>query len=97
MKRKTTGRSLSQTKRVRFELEAPEARSVHLAGDFNAWNIRRTSMKKDEKGVWKVSVNLEPGRREYRFYVDDRWHDDPGADERVNNPFGTQNCVKIVG
>lgn len=97
MRTKTTGGSPSQTKRVRFELEAPEATSVHLAGDFNAWDTRRTSMKKDQKGVWKVSVNLEPGRYEYRFFVDDRWQDDPGADERVSNPFGAQNCVKIVG
>ena len=54
-------------------------------------------MKKDKKGIWKVSVPLEPGRYEYRFWVDGDWADDPNAQERVENPFGSQNCVRTVG
>jgi len=86
----------SKTKRARFSLQAPEAGSVVLAGDFNGWDVNTLPMKKDSKGTWKASVDLEPGRYEYRFCVDGCWQDDPTAQDRVDNPFGCQNCVRIV-
>ena len=86
-----------KAKRVRFELHAPEAQKVSLAGEFNGWNVDSLPMKKDKKGAWKVSVSLSPGRYEYRFFADGTWRDDPSAQEKVTNPLGTQNCVKIVG
>jgi 1,4-alpha-glucan branching enzyme len=84
------------TKRVRFDFYAPGAQKVSLAGNFNRWDVNSLPMKKDAKGTWKATVNLEPGRHEYRFYVDGAWRDDPDSQERVGNPFGGQNCVKIV-
>jgi 1,4-alpha-glucan branching enzyme len=86
----------SKTKRVRFSLQAPEAQSVSLAGDFNGWDANALPMKKDTKGTWKASVDLEPGRYEYRLCVDGCWQDDPGAQELVYNPFGSQNSVRFV-
>jgi hypothetical protein len=53
-------------------------------------------MKKANKGTWEAIVTLPPGRYEYRFWVDGVWHDDPNAHERVENPFGSQNCVRII-
>jgi hypothetical protein len=53
-------------------------------------------MKKDIKGIWRASVALPSGRCEYRFWVDGIWHDDPNALEKVENSFGSQNCVRIV-
>ena len=82
--------------RVRFDLHAPEAHKGSLAGEFNGWNVDSLSMKMDKKGTWKVSVSLSPGRYEYRFLADGTWRDHPGAQEKVTNPFCTQNCVKIV-
>ncbi|NIM97277.1 MAG: glycoside hydrolase, partial [candidate division Zixibacteria bacterium] len=58
-----------KTKRVSFDLYAPEVKTVSLTGDFNRWDINYTPMKKDRGGNWKVTVNLEPGRYEYRFWV----------------------------
>jgi 1,4-alpha-glucan branching enzyme len=86
----------SNTKRVRFSLEAPQAESVSLAGDFNGWDVNALPMKKDSKGTWKAGVDLEPGRYQYRFCVDGCWQDDPNTSETVGNPFGTQNCVRVV-
>lgn len=85
-----------KTKRVRFSLHGPEAQGVSLAGDFNCWDVNETRMKKDDKGNWKVSVDLPPGRHEYRFWVDGAWQDDPNAQEMVGNPYGCHNCVRIV-
>jgi 1,4-alpha-glucan branching enzyme len=86
----------AKPKKVRFNLYAPEAEKVFLAGDFNNWDIDTLPMEKDTKGTWGTSVALQPGRYEYRFWVDGAWHDDPNAVDRVENPFGSQNCVRIV-
>jgi 1,4-alpha-glucan branching enzyme len=86
----------AKTKKVEFELFAPKARNVSLAGDFNGWNVNETPMEKDNKGNWKVGIPLPLGRYEYRFWVDGIWHDDTHAQERVENPFGSHNCVRIV-
>jgi 1,4-alpha-glucan branching enzyme len=86
----------SNTKRVRFSLQAPEAESVSLAGDFNGWDVNSLPMKRDTKGGWKANVDLEPGRYEYRFCVDGSCQDDPNTSETVGNPFGTRNCIRVV-
>ena len=96
MAKKPTKSTKPKAKHVRFQLFAPEARPISLAGDFNGWDIRNLPMQKDKEGNWKISVNLDPGRHEYRFYADGVWQDDPKADERVANPFGSQNCVRVV-
>jgi 1,4-alpha-glucan branching enzyme len=83
-------------KKVNFSLLAPQAESVSIAGDFNHWDIGSHSMKKDKKGVWKISLNLGPGVYQYNFYVDGVWQNDPHCTEYVENPFGTLNSVKRV-
>jgi 1,4-alpha-glucan branching enzyme len=85
-----------KTKKVRFNLHAPEAERVFLAGDFNNWDVDNLLMKRANKGAWEASFALPLGRYEYRFWVDGAWHDDPNATERVENPFGSQNCVRII-
>ena len=83
-------------KKVDFNVSAPHARNIFIAGDFNDWNPGSHPMKKDKKGVWKISLNLAPGTYQYRFYVDGDWQNDPGCTGYVENPFGGQNCVRIV-
>ena len=96
MAKKPIKSAKTKAKQVRFHLFAPEARTISLAGDFNGWDIHSLPMQKDKEGNWKISVNLDPGRYEYRFYADGVWQDDPIAEERVVNPFGGQNCVMLV-
>lgn len=97
MSKQSSKKSRHTTKRVRFDLYAPGAKKVTLVGNFNRWDVNSLPMKRDRKGTWKASISLEPGRYEYRFWIDGVWYDDPNAQERVDNPFGSQNCVKIVG
>ena len=85
-----------KTKKVRFNFFAPEAERAFLAGNFNNWDVDKLPMKKAKKGTWEVSFALPPGRHEYRFWVDGVWQDDPNSKERVENPFGSQNCVRII-
>jgi 1,4-alpha-glucan branching enzyme len=95
-----TGTAKTKTKvlakKGQFEFPAPEAQEVHLVGDFNNWNSSANPMKKDKKGIWKISPSLKPGRYEYRFLVDGNWENDPVCCECVPNEFGSQNCVRIV-
>ena len=96
MKKKSSEETKPKTKKVQFNLHAFEAERVFLAGDFNNWDVHNLPMKKDNKGTWEASLALTPERYEYRFWVDGVWYDDPDAQERVENPFGSQNCVRIV-
>ncbi|NIO03038.1 MAG: hypothetical protein GTN74_00055 [Proteobacteria bacterium] len=86
----------SRASKVRFDLHAPEAQRVSLAGDFNGWDVDALPMRKDRGGNWKKTLDLQPGRYEYRFCVDGAWQDDPRAQDRVINPFGSLNSVRIV-
>lgn len=80
-------------RKVHFTLSAPEADNVFLLGDFNGWEADPHSLKKDKKGNWKVSINLTPGKYEYRFLVDGEWQDDPNCAARIHNTFGSENCL----
>jgi len=93
---KTTKRNPKLMK-TEFSLSAPQATSVFIAGDFNQWNLSAHPLKQDKKGVWKISLPLGSGRYEYRFLVDGQWQNDPNCSSFIENPFGTLNCLKIVG
>lgn len=86
----------TKTKKAQFDLCMPDAEAVFLAGDFNNWDVVSLPMKKDGDGFWEANIDLTAGRYEYRFWANGAWHDDPNAQERVENPFGSQNCVRIV-
>jgi 1,4-alpha-glucan branching enzyme len=83
--------------RIIFKFDAPDARSVHLAGSFNGWNpsshpLRRVKRSKKD-GTWKRVVYLAQGVYDYRFIVDGIWHDDEGFVEGWTSEFGSFNCV----
>lgn len=75
---------------VRFELAAPEASSVRLAGSFSGWSPDIT-LQRTAGGTWRALVPLKPGVHDYAFQVDgERWAVDPGA-PRVADGFGGYN------
>jgi 1,4-alpha-glucan branching enzyme len=80
-----------------FQIEAPDARDVHLVGEFTGWEAGAIKLKKSKNGNWKATVALPAGTHQYRFMVDGKWCDDPSATERIINAFGTQNCIGAVG
>jgi hypothetical protein len=75
---------------------APEAREVNVAGNFNGWRPDATPLKNTGAGEWVVRLMLRSGQYEYRFVVDGRWSEDPGASQRVANPYGGFNSVLMV-
>ena len=83
---------------VRFELVAPEARSVAVAGSFTGWRTDALPMVRGAAGVWSVTVALPIGEHRYEFVVDQtRWVPDPTAHAQVDDGFGGRNSVIVVG
>jgi 1,4-alpha-glucan branching enzyme len=97
LSKKLSEQSKTKAKKVSFAFFAPEAHQVTLTGDFNGWDINSLPMKKNRMGTWETQVALPSGRHEYLFRVDGVWQEDPEADGRVANPFGSQNSVRMVG
>ena len=48
-------------RKITFSIDAADAKEVHLAGEFNAWNAVGCPMKKDAGGKWKKELSLPPG------------------------------------
>ena len=89
-----TEKSKGKKKRkVKFTLEAPEAQSVFLAGNFNDWSTGSHPLTKNVKGKWNVSIDLSPGKYEYRFLVDGEWRNDPHCTTYAPNQYGSENCL----
>jgi len=87
-------RELAETPRKQtFHFKSPSATTVSLAGDFTDWQKRAIPMQKGKDGIWLVTVELMPGKHNYRFIVDGEWRDDPECALRVPNPYGSQNMV----
>lgn len=81
------------TKMVTFQIKAPDAKDVRLAGDFNAWNPSSMLLKRSKDGIWKRDLNLKSGRYEYKYLVDGQWRRDPINNLFTVNPYGTENSV----
>ncbi len=68
-------RYVPELKEHRFLVWAPNARQVHLVGDFNGWDRQSLPMEKREDGVWAVFVPALQNGQRYKFCID-------GADGR---------------
>lgn len=74
---------------VVFRLNAPEAQSVFLVGDFNNWNPTLDALVSRD-GPWETRLFLVPGRYRYLFIVDGKRiadPDNPYRDEDGNSFF----------
>jgi 1,4-alpha-glucan branching enzyme len=79
-----------------FRLEAQGAQQVCLVGDFNRWKVCATPLEQTRDNLWQISVDLERGRHEYMFVVDNEWISDPRAAVQVDDGFGHRNAVLIL-
>jgi 1,4-alpha-glucan branching enzyme len=77
---------------------AKSASTVHLVGEFNAWDINATPMKKLKNGSFSVSVQLERNNEyQFRYLLDGKiWENDWKADRYVPNDQGGDNSVAVV-
>jgi len=82
--------------KVSFVLLDLGAKQVSLSGEFNGWSPDAIPMKRQEDGHWETTVDLAPGRYQYKFIVDGEWIPDLLARENVWNQHGTLNSVVEV-
>lgn len=88
---------LPQPVYVQFVLTAPAAKSVAVAGDFNAWARDLVLEDADGDGIWTGVFPLPPGIHKYMFLVDgERWLTDPFAAAYVDDGFGGKNAILQV-
>lgn len=80
-----------------FRCHDDAARTVALAGDFNAWSA--TAMAKGADGLWRVEIPTPaPGRYRYKFVVDgDRWIEDPANERREDDGLGGFHSIVSIG
>jgi pullulanase-type alpha-1,6-glucosidase len=96
---------------VTFTFEPPEDlastfESVSLRGSFNAWG--ETAMERQDDGTWTLTLTLDPGEYEYKFFINGEWPQDmstwlqggpvdPNAHGYTDDGHGGQNAIVIVG
>lgn len=70
---------------------------INLFGQFNSWNRQSLPMRDDSgDGVYEISIPLDPGRYEYKFYVDGKELIDPANPVKVSNGMGDFNSVRVI-
>ena len=86
-----------------LSVHAPDAKEVFLAGTFNDWNPKALPMHRTRGGEWAHTLDLPPGRYEYKFVIDGHWCSCPASDAPFNgepgcvpNEYGTMNRVLFV-
>ena len=87
------------TTKVTFEVPSDvEAKSISLCGDFNDWNREATPLTQRKGGRWTATLTLAQGRSyKFRYLIDgQRWENDNGADEYVDNGYGSKDSVVSV-
>ena len=83
-------------KRVTLVATVREAQEVVATGDFTSWSIEGIQLKRRPDGAWAAALQLAPGEYQYRLRVDGRWENNPAAERRAANAFGSENDVLVV-
>ena len=82
------------SKEVTFAIEAPNAKDIHIVGDFNHWKIDGESrLSRIQDGKWEKRVGLSPGKYKYKFVIDGEWVLDSKNSQRVPNAFGSFDSI----
>lgn len=84
--------------KVTFVIEAKEARSAAVVGDFNNWNIEQGNLVKLKNGNFKGALSLDKNASyEFKYVVDGEYRNEPEADSyRWNDYAGSENSVIMV-
>ena len=88
---------LEPRKKYLFTYKAKrQVKQVNLFGQFNSWDRGSLPMNKDNNEVYRISIPLDPGRYEYKFFVDGKELIDPQNPVKVPNGLGDYNSVLII-
>jgi 1,4-alpha-glucan branching enzyme len=84
--------------KVTFAIEAKDAGSAAVVGDFNNWNPEEGVLSKLKNGTFKATYDLfKDSIYEFKYIIDGAYINDPEADSYKWNDFaGSENSVVIV-
>lgn len=84
--------------KVTFSIEAKEATSVAVVGDFNNWNPSEGVLSKLKNGTFKAAFDLPKDNSfEFKYLVDGAYLNEPQADSyRWNQYANAENSVLEV-
>ena len=87
----------TNVRKVTFMYNDPDAQNISIAGSFNNWTPDQYNLTKDDKGVWNITLEIEPGKILYQYIIDGGvWRNDPDAHSIVEVPGGAQVSARIV-
>ncbi|PJB00186.1 MAG: hypothetical protein CO128_01255 [Ignavibacteriales bacterium CG_4_9_14_3_um_filter_30_11] len=70
-------------------------KNVFLFGSFNGWDRSNLEMI-NNNGSYSISIPLEPGRYQYKFFADGKELLDKSNPEKISNGMGSYNSVFTV-
>ncbi len=90
----------------RLDPGATEVTTASVRGTFNDWG--ETPMVKQADGTWSVTVPLEPGEIQYKYFVNGQWPSDmetwldggpvdADAHSYADDGYSGKNAVRVVG
>jgi 1,4-alpha-glucan branching enzyme len=81
--------------KVTFSVEAKEANSATVVGDFNNWDTSKGELLKLKNGTFKGVFDLpKDATYEFKYVVDGAYVNEPEADRQQWNDFaGAENSV----
>jgi 1,4-alpha-glucan branching enzyme len=84
--------------KVTFSVEAVEANSASVIGDFNNWNPENGELKKSKNGVFKGVFDVPTDATyEFKYFIDGSFVNEVEADSFKFNEFaGAENSVLEV-
>ena len=88
--------TLPKLDKVTLTVNAPDAKEVFLAGEFNNWKLDENSRMEQNNGCWTKSISLDTGKYRYRFVIDGNWSEDPNNPLKQVNPYGTMDSLLEV-
>jgi len=91
--KKVASKKIKEFSGFTFWIEAPQADSVFVVGDFNNWSPNENSKLEKINGVWAKRMSLDKGLHQYRFVIDGKWLEDPHNPNKAVNPYGELNSV----
>ena len=84
---------------IAFRLHAPDARSVEVLGDFNAWRPGSNFLRgPDQQGMWQAVISIHSGTRrfEYVYLINGQQRFLDTTQPIVEDDFGGKNNVWLA-
>jgi 1,4-alpha-glucan branching enzyme len=84
--------------KVTFSVEAKQATSASVVGDFNGWDLTEGALSKLKNGTFKATFDLNKDTSyEFKYVIDGEFINEPDADYFKWNDFaGAENCVLSI-